>query len=200
MFKAVEEDITNKEISSLISKYLTCNLCKLIVRKPSICSKCGYLVCFYCLQLYKNKNNGKFPCECNVGYLNSTYILNSIKKLNFKCHDNCGEENIKYDDLEKHYQIDCPKIPYNEMYSNLLNEYERIEKAIETIKTSNESNVVFTSIHLHSLTLCLTNRYCLCDKCKTNYSKKDASYFCSVCDFDLCKKCLMKYLKHNKNL
>ena len=28
MFKAVEEDITNKEISSLISKYLICNLCK----------------------------------------------------------------------------------------------------------------------------------------------------------------------------
>ena len=86
------------------------------------------------------------------------------------------------------------------MYSNLLNEYERIEKAIETIKTSNESNVVFTSIHLHSLTLCLTNRYCLCHKCKINYSKKDVSYFYSVCDFELCKKCLMKYLKHNKNL
>ena len=55
------------------------------------------------------------------------------------------------------------------MYSNLLNEYERIEKAIESITTSNESNIVFTSIHLHSLTLCLTNRYCLCHKCKINY-------------------------------
>ena len=45
MFKTVEKDITNKEISSLISKYLICNLC--LVRKPSICTKCGYLVCFY---------------------------------------------------------------------------------------------------------------------------------------------------------
>ena len=29
-----------------------------------------------------------------------SYILNSIKKLNFKCHDNCGEDNIKYDFIQ----------------------------------------------------------------------------------------------------
>jgi hypothetical protein len=191
MFKAVEEDIINKETSSLILKYLICNLCKLIVREPTICTKCGYLLCLNCLNSYTDKNNGKSPCKCNVDYMKSTFIKNSIKKLKFKCHENCGEENINYDDLEKHYEIDCIKIPFNEMYSNLLNEYEKMKNKIEEIKTSNESsNIVFTSRHLHCLTLCLTNKNWLCDKCRINYSKNDKSYYCSVCDFDLCKTCL----------
>ena len=77
------------------------------------------------------------------------------------------------------------------MYSNLLSEYTKLEKETEDIKTSNEStSIYYTSLHLHCLTLCLTNKDWLCDKCRMNYSKKDKSYYCSVCDYDLCKKCL----------
>jgi hypothetical protein len=191
MFKAVEEDIINKDTASLISKYLTCNFCKLIIRDPTICTKCGYLICYECLNSYTNKNDGKSPCKCNVDFMKSDFIKESIKKLIFKCHENCGVENIKYDDLEKHYDFDCIKIPFNEMYSNLLSEYTKLEKEIEDIKTSNEStSIYYTSLHLHCLTLCLTNKDWLCDKCRMNYSKKDKSYYCSVCDYDLCKKCL----------
>ena len=47
---AFEEDIKNKELSTLISTYLRCQLCKMITKIPSICTKCGNDL----FQLYKS--------------------------------------------------------------------------------------------------------------------------------------------------
>ena len=188
---AFEEDIKNKEMSTLISSYLCCQLCKMISKIPSICTKCGYLTCFNCINQFIQKNPNKSPCGCNKEFFKSKLIENSIKKLIFKCHNNCGDENIKYDELEQHYKVDCKLIPYNILYSDLLNEYEELEKKLNDIKSSNKSLIYNTKFHLHPLTLCVTDRPWLCDNCRKSFSKKEKSYFCSLCDFDLYKNCLL---------
>ena len=62
---------------------------------------------------------------------------------------------------------------------------------LNDIKSSNKSLIYNTKFHLHPLTLCVTDRPWLCDNCRKSFSKKEKSYFCSLCDFDLCKNCLL---------
>ena len=44
--------------------------------------------------------------------------------------------------------------------------------------------------HEHGLVLCYTNRNWICNICRKHYSKDESTYFCSLCDFDVCNCCI----------
>ena len=70
-------------------------------------------------------------------------------------------------------------------FSSLINKEEFMDFVLQKIKTVGIS----VSEHQHKLVYCLTNYDWKCDICKTNYSKKDPTYFCSICDYNMCDKC-----------
>ena len=44
--------------------------------------------------------------------------------------------------------------------------------------------------HEHGLILCYTNRNWVCNICREKYSKDESTYYCSLCDFDVCNCCI----------
>jgi hypothetical protein len=190
MLKITKDEISNKEIYNVISNYVTCKICKSIVQEASLCTKCGYLACCNCIKNYIKTNLNKTPCKCNQNFIISPLIIKSINKLLFKCHNGCGKDNLKFNDLKEHYEKFCEKIPYNELYSKLQDKYNEIEKIINEIKASNQSDSIVNSpYHKHPLTLCSIGRNWICNNCNIDYKSNVMTYYCSVCDFSLCRRC-----------
>ena len=48
---------------------------------------------------------------------------------------------------------------------------------------------ITVSEHPHKLVYCLTNFNWQCNICKINYTKKEPTHFCSLCDYNMCDKC-----------
>ena len=192
MLKIKEDEISNKEIYYLINKYVTCKICNNVVQVPKICSKCGYISCEQCINNYLKNNSNKSPCKCNKNFIFSNYINNCLNKLLFKCHNGCNEEKIHYYDLKVHYEEFCEKKPYNEMFYNLEKKYKELEEIVNEIKSSNQSDgIKYTKYHQHSLTLCLIQRKWNCENCKKLFNQNESCYYCSVCDYSLCPKCII---------
>ena len=55
---------------------------------------------------------------------------------------------------------------------------------------SNNCTHVHSNIHNHGLVLLYSNRDWICDICGSKFSKKDSTYYCSICDFDVCHNCI----------
>ncbi len=190
MLKIKEDEISNKEIYYLINKYVICKICNFVVQQPVICSKCGYITCNECNQNYLKNNSNKSPCKCNKNFIISNYINNCLNKLLFKCHNGCKEEKIPYSDLKIHYEKLCEKMPYNDFYFELKEKYEKLEEIINEIKSSNQSDsVVRSEYHPHSLTLCFIDRKWNCNHCNNSFKSNIMCFYCSVCDFSLCRAC-----------
>ena len=77
---------------------------------------------------------------------------------------------------------------------NLL---EEINQNINQIKNKNsyktdgsECSHIHIEKHEHGLVLCYTNRNWRCNICRKHYSKDESTYYCSLCDFDVCNCCI----------
>ena len=79
----------------------------------------------------------------------------------------------------------------NSNNNNNNNNQEEIPSFIEYLRT--KDNLVGTGIktkeHKGKLVYCLTNKDWNCSLCKQDYSKENAKYFCSICDFSMCENC-----------
>ena len=49
---------------------------------------------------------------------------------------------------------------------------------------------IHTYKHYHGLVLLFSNRNWKCKICKRNYLSNEPTYYCSICDFDVCNKCI----------
>ena len=56
--------------------------------------------------------------------------------------------------------------------------------------SSGECTHIHTSKHHHGLVLLYSNRNWICDICRSEYSKNVSTYYCSICDFDVCSNCI----------
>ena len=54
--------------------------------------------------------------------------------------------------------------------------------------------------HKHKLVYLLSNYEWKCNKCKKKYEKKDAKYYCSICNFNLCEECHSKQNYNKKKV
>ena len=65
------------------------------------------------------------------------------------------------------------------------------------INNPSSHNTILIADHKHKLKCCITKRSpgftgWICDKCKKNFDQIDWSYYCTLCDYDLCYECSKK--------
>ena len=115
-----------------------------------------------------------FDLKCNI--CNNSYSKSESRLFCSICEYNICNKCRKE---KKYYKIG--DIPSNALPSN-----NKINK--KYIKQND---------HEHKLVYCRTKRTGVftgwrCDKCKTDYSNKIWSFYCTNCDYDLCTKCAQK--------
>ena len=54
-------------------------------------------------------------------------------------------------------------------------------------------------MHTHGLVLLYSNRPWMCDVCKLQFSNREQTYYCSICDFDICNHCIGNIKKYPLN-
>lgn len=87
------------------------------------------------------------------------------------------------------------------MYKSYIEDNSYDNKLISLINLP-----IRVDIHEHSLIFCFTSErakfgtYWICNKCNSNYSYETPSFYCTLCDFDLCYKCLGQYKLNKINI
>ena len=82
---------------------------------------------------------------------------------------------------------------YNKYVNRIRNSqkiYQARNSKINLCNGNNECTHIHTYKHNHGLVLLFSNRDWICDICRTKYSRKVSTYYCSICDFDICDKCI----------
>ena len=107
MEKYVNEDtIVKSEIYDLFSESIICPLCSTLMIDQVMCLKCQNIYCKKCIEAWKTKGGG-CPNNCKDAIFKDVIEKNNnITKFKFKCIKGCGEE-ISFNDIQKHYSIEC---------------------------------------------------------------------------------------------
>ena len=89
------------------------------------------------------------------------------------------------------------KINEINIYDTALNNY-RYEQRISNGNFQWQKSSPF---HKHLLTYIERGNECswMCNKCSNNFKSKDPSFYCSLCDFNLCQKCSSNNNSDNQN-
>jgi len=56
-----------------------------------------------------------------------------------------------------------------------------------------------TKMHDHGLVLLYSNRSWICDVCGLKFTNKEQTYYCSICDYDVCNHCIGNIKKYPLN-
>ena len=65
----------------------------------------------------------------------------------------------------------------------------------DKIKESNSIKKVTINCHKHPLMYCITSRNSksktswICNECRNTFYDNEWSFYCSICDYDICYKC-----------
>ena len=87
----------------------------------------------------------------------------------------------------------------NENNGNLvaLDTRESIHNFLDFVKQKERCGSITVKEHNHKLVYCITIHSWKCNLCNKKYDKKNARYYCSICDFNMCDECHSKgdYIK-----
>ena len=91
-------------------------------------------------------------------------------------------------------------------FNNDDNKFNNRFKNLNKLENNNNDDIISLinpsiqiNIHNHPLKLCYTierknfGTGWICNKCSLNFSYDTPSFYCTICDFDLCQKCLGEY-------
>jgi hypothetical protein len=124
---------------------------------------------------------------------------NLLSILIFKCKNGCNEK-IPYLELNEHCKKNCVNLSYKLKYLELKKKVNKLKNENNALKNHNEINNDFQikiNRHEHPLVLVKTLRpFWICNNCLLQF-EEERSYYCSVCDFDLCIPCLEDELLNN---
>ena len=109
------------------------------------------------------------------------------------------KQEMKYTLTEREKeQVGRLRQEYNEAYNkndnnnnNNNNNETKKPSFIEFIKGKDRKTGIDVNEH-QQLVYCLTNINWKCNICQKNYSKENARYYCSVCDYSMCEDCHYK--------
>ena len=206
-----KSDIINIEDYKVIEPLITCSICCSIILDPMQCTECENCFCLGCISDWKKKSDiCPFKCK-NAKYKESKLAKRILGILKLKCKNGCGE-TINYDDIVSHYDEKCQKIDFRKKYFELKNKYDKLIKEsknnlfhennenIDNIEELNKHLIpdfnFISKNHKHKLGFVSTNREgWKCNLCKTNLSNQVKSYYCTLCDYDLCQDCILKEKK-----
>lgn len=162
---------------------VTCVICRNIPIDPVKCINCSNVYCRNCI--------GEKHCiNCKKETLVEPFkeTTDLINGLMFKCKFDCGEE-FSYSDIEKHYQMETDKKEYND----LLNQYIKLIRLVEAESFTKESNFKGKKInnHPHGLVWLTTDKVdWKCQRCQHIFNKGTPCYYCTLCDYEICDKCI----------
>lgn len=130
MEKYINDDLVIKnEIYNFFKDSITCPLCLKIFINPLMCMKCQNVYCKKCIDEWEKKNN-TCPNRCeNPNYQKSIGKQELLSKLKFKCI-NCDEE-IEYDNIEKHYNSCKSKTNTKKIKKLSQDELKKLDKEKE---------------------------------------------------------------------
>ena len=208
-----KSDILNIEDYKVIEPLIVCSICCGIIYEPIICTGCENCFCYSCINDWKKKSDiCPFKCQ-NAKYQESKLAKRILGILKIKCKNGCGE-SINYNDITSHYDETCSKIDFRKKYFELKNKYDKILKESkqnfkkeedekdDNINELNEHMIpdfnFLSKHHKHKLGFVSTNRKgWKCNLCQTALSNQVKSYYCTLCDYDLCQDCILKEKKEN---
>lgn len=206
-----KSDIINKDDLKVIEQIITCPICCSIIFKPYQCTKCENIFCKDCIENWQKKSE-TCPFGCGKSIYKETKLAQRLLNLiKIKCKNGCDEE-VSYGDIISHYEEKCSKIDFRSKYFELKNKYEDLlkknglkssakkDKEEEDIKGNEEMIDGFNFIskyHKHKLGLVNTigREGWKCNNCKDSFSNQVRSFYCTLCDYDLCQECVLKEKK-----
>ena len=128
------------------------------------------------------------------------------EKILFMNNTNPEEEKVVFTEKEEE-QIRKLRKDYDTKYLLKVNnkdgneaddEGEEIKQPIpkfsQFIMNNDNSVGITVNEHKHRLVFCLTNVSWKCNICNLKYKKEAEKYYCSLCDYSMCKNC--HYTKH----
>lgn len=87
--------------------FIYCKNCELLMIEPFMCMNCQKKCCKECAENWKKNKN--CPCNCKKPKFKKVIEENNfLSKMKFKCIKGC-EEEISFDDINKHYKSNCIK-------------------------------------------------------------------------------------------
>ena len=119
-----------------------------------------------------------FDWKCNV--CQNNYKKNEPRYYCSICDYNMCDKCVEYGQYDKKRSFPKPIPPCNFNFKN------------KSLKTS----------HSHDLVFCRTSRcilnetYWYCNECHKGYGPENWSFYCTLCDYDLCCECAKKYMKN----
>ena len=140
----------------------------------------------------------------NVAYMrNFLYGCNSLNNLKSNFYNMMNNNNIMNNNFPNNNMMMNNNIMmnnYNNLYpnnnqmingNNLMN-YMNNNNGYNHNNNNSSTNIndeIFVKEHPHKLVYCISILDWNCFICKKNYDKNKVKYYCSLCDFNLCKKC-----------
>ena len=197
MYIDKDEDIINVDDFKVIEQFAICSICQGVLVDPVQCQVCENSFCKSCMEDWLKKAK-VCPFHCpRLDMKESPLIKNMLSGLIIKCKNGCGFP-IPYNELQEHYESKCSKIDFSKKLSELKEKYDKLKEEYDKLmaegKAENPELKVFHFLskhHVHPLVYLKTERKgWICDVCKI--TSTDYSYYCSLCDFDLCSKCKEK--------
>ena len=164
--------------------------------------------------IYKFKMN-KCPKELknslNVGLFHANKVdknktlkelgIQNGEKILFMSNNKQKKEKAVFTEKEEE-QLNKLRYLYKNKYLNKENnqdgneadnEGEEINQSIPTFEhfamRFDNSVGIGVNEHKHRLVLCLTNISWTCNICNLKYKKEEERYYCSLCDYSMCKNC-----------
>ena len=184
---------TNKNMN----KTCACNLCFRTYNYTIwsfYCTNCNYFICLSCSKQYIPADkfiNISVKINTHIHRLaymltNSNWTCNLCQKFNNKLSPSYNCSNCNYDVCEECMK----KFIYKSKFPLLL----------PGKKENQNINIINDACHNHPLIYCYTSRGSngitnwVCNKCSKTYKNK-WSFYCSMCNFDLCYDCYINSIQ-----
>ena len=182
--------------SSLFETNWNCNICKKIYGNKIwsfYCTNCDYNICLSCSRRF-------IPEEEYIDKIGIT-IDDHLHSLVYMITNRdwiCNLCRKKYNNNIPTYY--CSKCDYDacERCMKKLSDEEKFKILPIDNKINNKLKRINILSHKHTLIYCSTSRgrnpfIWRCNKCLKKYIGIEWSFYCSVCDYDLCYKCYKEY-------
>ena len=162
------------------------------------CTYCDYDICLTCSKKYFSVDD----LVTNIGIKIDNHehpLVYMITNKNWICKL-CSKS---YDNMDPTYF--CTKCEYNIcmecMYK--LSDEQKYPFFTDGERFDDEVKIVNLKCHEHPLMYCITSRTRIptvwnCNICMENFSYQDWSFFCSICDYDICYECYLNSMDENK--
>ena len=194
-----KSDIINQDFFKQINDSSICFICNGIILEPYQCDKCKNNFCKACIEDFYIKNKKCYFNCSDINLIENKILKNQLSNLKFKCKNGCINKEIPYLDLRNHYEEKCPFSNYKNEYNKLLNEIEKLKIENNNLKQKKKEIINPTIYHFksktheHPLIPCFTSRSgYFCDVCGKLYNSKNCeTYYCTLCDYDLCLECVI---------